>query len=73
MLRIVVELEVQGRIDDGWFADIMIRQPKGYLYFILFTVGTLKTEYIAVNFSKMMILNGFCCVWNRVFRYFLGN
>ncbi len=31
---------------------IMIRESKGYLYLILFTIGTLKTEYIAVNFQK---------------------
>jgi len=30
----------------------MIRESKGYLYLILFTIGTLKTEYIAVNFQK---------------------
>ena len=31
---------------------IMIRESKGYLYLILFTIGTLKTEYIAVNFQE---------------------
>jgi len=30
----------------------MIRESKGYLYFILLAIGTLKTEYVAVNFQK---------------------
>lgn len=34
------------------YMDIMIRESKGYLYFILLAIGTLKTEYVAVNFQK---------------------
>ena len=46
---------------------IMIRESKGYLYLILFTIGTLKTEYIAVNFQKccflMLIADGYSAIF----------
>ena len=51
----------------------MIRESKGYLYFILFMIGTLKTEYIAVNFQKCWLWMAFVAYRRWIFHHFLSS
>ena len=52
--KVIVVQNINVTVSEENFDDYicMIKQSKGDLYFILFTMGTLKTEYIAVNFRK---------------------